>query len=503
VSRVLALALIATACASDNEVRLQRKELRTNQNTYDAGITAVGDRTTFPVILQSVGPGPVTIYDIQSSDPEHFVVLPSWKTSDNNDDGVADSLSIPRGSEEAPAQAVVQINFRPDADQFYRTRLTIISNDSTSSERTEDGDAVWRAAVRGVGKTPCAEVFPPFYDYGERPAGGYFSADITIRNCGDAPLTVSSFDFEGSSSFFSATATPIYILADGSGSAQIAWIPATSQPETVDVTLKINDPNFDQAITFIGNSCEDSLDPAWDSDDDGWTSCGGDCDDEDPDINPSADESENGIDDNCNGEVDELNFDDEDDDGDGYSEDAGDCCDVDASIHPAATEIPNQIDDDCDNRIDENTVNSDDDEDGWSEREGDCDDTQYAVNPAVIESDNGIDDDCDGDVDENTLSFDDDEDGYTEQQGDCNDSDPWTWPDAAEDCDGVDNDCDGILDEGEDGVEDGACAFVVEREEQQVVVEEGCSALGLGGSLQLLWLPLAAAMRRREEGVEG
>ena len=36
-----------TACKSENEVYLQRRELRTNQYTYDAGITAVGDRQTF------------------------------------------------------------------------------------------------------------------------------------------------------------------------------------------------------------------------------------------------------------------------------------------------------------------------------------------------------------------------------------------------------------------------------------------------------------------------
>lgn len=84
-----------------------------------------------------------------------------------------------------------------------------------------------------------------------------------------------------------------------------------------------------------------------DTDGDGFTPEQGDCDDSDASVNPDASEAENGIDDNCNGTIDEgTNA--YDDDGDGVSENQGDCNDSDAGISPNANEIPDDgIDQDC------------------------------------------------------------------------------------------------------------------------------------------------------------
>jgi uncharacterized repeat protein (TIGR01451 family) len=73
-----------------------------------------------------------------------------------------------------------------------------------------------------------------------------------------------------------------------------------------------------------------------------------DCDDNDPDVNPGATEVPyNGKDDDCNPATP-----DDDLDGDGYPI-ATDCHDDDAAVHPGATEVANGIDDDCDGQIDE------------------------------------------------------------------------------------------------------------------------------------------------------
>ena len=72
----------------------------------------------------------------------------------------------------------------------------------------------------------------------------------------------------------------------------------------------------------------------------------------------------NGVDDNCNGQTDE-GF---DADGDGYTTCGGDCNDTNASITPAATEICNTADDDCDGQVNEgvgNTYYADADGDGY------------------------------------------------------------------------------------------------------------------------------------------
>ena len=107
-----------------------------------------------------------------------------------------------------------------------------------------------------------------------------------------------------------------------------------------------------------------------DADEDGWPASD-DCNDEDPAINPSASELCNGLDDNCDGLVDDENSLDAtawhpDRDGDGYgdayspiyrctqptdvalSDDPSDCNDDDASVKPGAQEVCDGQDNDCD-----------------------------------------------------------------------------------------------------------------------------------------------------------
>jgi N-acetylmuramoyl-L-alanine amidase len=138
----------------------------------------------------------------------------------------------------------------------------------------------------------------------------------------------------------------------------------------------------------------------------------------------------------------------EDEDGDGYSVEDGDCDDSDPYTYPGAPEIGDGVDNDCDGEVDEDLDDGDDDDDGYSEADGDCDDDNANVHPGATEVANHIDDDCDGLVDEGTEVYDDDGDGYTELGGDCDDADPEVYPTAPDDnCDGVDNDCDGVADD--------------------------------------------------------
>ena len=85
-----------------------------------------------------------------------------------------------------------------------------------------------------------------------------------------------------------------------------------------------------------------------DADGDGFPSTV-DCDDSNPAIHPGAIEICNGVDDNCDGNIDE-GF---DQDGDGYTSCAGDCNNVNPAIHPGAVEICNGIDDNCNGLVDE------------------------------------------------------------------------------------------------------------------------------------------------------
>jgi len=79
-----------------------------------------------------------------------------------------------------------------------------------------------------------------------------------------------------------------------------------------------------------------------------WVQDGSDCDDSDAALSPAAAEACNGVDDDCDGAIDE----DFDEDGDGYGGElcgGSDCDDGDSAIHPDADEVcEDGVDDDCD-----------------------------------------------------------------------------------------------------------------------------------------------------------
>ncbi|HEU0032981.1 MAG TPA: MopE-related protein [Kofleriaceae bacterium] len=129
-----------------------------------------------------------------------------------------------------------------------------------------------------------------------------------------------------------------------------------------------------------------------------------------------------------------------------------DCDDNNGSVRPGKVEICDGVDQDCDGKIDETF---DMDGDGFSTCSEDplvrdCDDSRVNVHPGAPErcgaagTGNGIDDNCNGFVDETCNPCDptdNDGDGKSECQGDCDDTNPNVSPGLPEACDGVDTDC--------------------------------------------------------------
>ncbi len=171
-------------------------------------------------------------------------------------------------------------------------------------------------------------------------------------------------------------------------------------------------------------------------------------------------------------------------DGDGYASVAtggDDCDDANADVHPGAAEACNGVDDDCNGAIDDILVHYDLDRDGYGDPAvtvtvlgcdlpaglvtdaTDCDDADATVFPGAVEVCNGVDDNCDGQVDEAldaTFYADVDGDGYGDPTStvvncaapsgyvaddtDCDDANATVYPGAPEACDGLDDNCDGL-----------------------------------------------------------
>ncbi len=130
-----------------------------------------------------------------------------------------------------------------------------------------------------------------------------------------------------------------------------------------------------------------------------------------------------------------------DNDADGYNSDV-DCNDNNPNIHPGADDqCEDGIDQNCDGVDPECAPMVDEDNDGFRPPE-DCNDNDPRIHPLAEEQcGDGIDQNCDGS--DLSCGPDMDEDGYGNVI-DCNDSDRTIYPGAVEICgDGIDQDCSG------------------------------------------------------------
>jgi len=159
-----------------------------------------------------------------------------------------------------------------------------------------------------------------------------------------------------------------------------------------------------------------------------------DCEPEDPTIYTGAEElCTGGIDEDCDGLIDDDDPDCMDLDGDGFTA-AKDCNATAPAINPdAAEDCDDGVDNDCDDLIDGADPDCQGDDDDDDDSSDDDDDTS-----------DDDDDASDDDDDDDTTGEDADGDGWTVADGDCDDTDASVNPGASEVCnDWIDNNCDG------------------------------------------------------------
>jgi MYXO-CTERM domain-containing protein len=393
VGLLAALGAIAGGC-SDVGVSIRLGDLQFTPAVLDFGAVPLGAAADEVLTLANVGDANLNIPSVtlEGPDRDFFELVDAGTTELGGNSSVG-----------------VVVRFRPNNQRPHQAKLVVLLGSR--------GDTRKEIVLRGLGMNPVLQVFPGRVDFGLVPAGDPESRTLTVANVSTVELEI--LDWSVSNTEFTlidppAYGAPPFTMAPGDqATVQLQLLPTSDDP--IDALLSIQSTDTFSPLTTVtisANDCNGSADPGYDADGDGYTRCGGDCDDGSPLVGPGFPEQPDGLDNDCDGTADEgtSNY---DDDGDCFCEvgtctgssdpsctvlNPGDCDDTDDRTAPGAPETADGRDNSCDGRVDEGTDDYDDDGDGFTENGGDCDDDNngaFPNNPAPVQG-NGIDDDCDG-----------------------------------------------------------------------------------------------------------
>jgi hypothetical protein len=459
----LGMCLLSVACQDDYSLSQAEGEMEVSPALLDLGSVALGSDLAFDFQADHLGGSEVAIRN---------VVVTNIQGEQFHYDGLDEVLGIEGGG-----SLDIPFVYRASVVGYHRAKVSFTHTGKDSPAEVE---------VRAYTGEAEVLVFPMALDFGPVAPGDEAFQTVVLDNLGvltllvtEAQLSNDTFDVGGK--------FPFTLQPGAQHTLDVRFAPDTEEAQTGVMTVMLGDVALSEVI-LVGNDCEGGVAAIYDQDEDGRTSCAGDCDDTDDTVRGGFPEVADRVDQDCDGLVDEGTAW-ADDDGDGYCEGPeecsdkaipGDCHDGNALVNPGQSEdVNNGIDDDCDGVVDMGTTDLDGD--GFApdrDAGGDCDDEDASIFPGAPELPDGRDQDCDELIDEGTIYADDDGDGYCEgpicsdgsDPQDCDDSTTDmdgdavfdgadTYPSAPELADWRDNNCDGIVDENTEHSDDDGDGF--------------------------------------------
>lgn len=328
----LAMLIAATGC-QEQVVSKAKGILSVNPGAAHFGMVAIGSTATVTLNLDNIGSGDLNVTSITLAETTDVFAI-----------GEDFSGTIDNGS-----SVQIQVTYSPVGEADEQATLVI------SSDGAEDKVNV---SMVGSGRDGALTAYPEVIDFGPVEAGDSPTRTVTIRNDGVVSFWVTELSVDTSSGAFSAVLDsgelPIALLSGQEMAAIVAFEPGDTDPDQATLVVETDaGALLSAAVDLYGNDCDATWSLGYDGDGDGFSVCVDDCDDDDATVHPGAEELEDGIDNDCDGIIDN-NTDAYDDDGDGYSENDGDCNDGNAFVSPDRPELCDGVlDDNCDGVIDD------------------------------------------------------------------------------------------------------------------------------------------------------